>query len=250
MKIQLCLSGGGARGFAHLGVVQGLSELGFEIVRISGTSAGAIAGSFIAAGIDPQEVLEIFIRQQMFRLFGGAFNNGLLRFDGIDKLMRQYLPADLSDFKIPLIISATDILSGKTIYFTNGETVAVITGASSIPGLFRPVRYQQWVLVDGGVLNNLPVEPLKKFNLPVIGVHVNPVGEIPPPAGTISVLERTFHLGVYSNTLYRESLCDVLLEPSKLKTTKVFDYKKGKEIYEAGYQEVMHRADELLEKYL
>ncbi len=75
MKIQLCLSGGGARGFAHLGVVQGLSELGFEIVRISGTSAGAIAGSFIAAGIDPQEVLEIFIRQQMFRLFGGAFNN-------------------------------------------------------------------------------------------------------------------------------------------------------------------------------
>lgn len=250
MKIQLCLSGGGARGFAHLGVVQALYELGFDICRISGTSAGAMAGSFLAAGISPEEVRDIFMKRQLFRMFSGAFNTGLLKMDGIEKLVNQYVPRDFSALKIPLIISATDILMGKTVYFSEGPLAPVVAGASSIPGLFKPVVHEQYLLVDGGVLNNLPAEPLKKHPLPVFGIHVNPVGEIERPRTTWAVLERTFHLGVYSNTVNRAGLCEVLIEPHALKRYKVFDYEKGAEIYRIGYDEVMRKADELLERYL
>lgn len=250
MKIQLCLSGGGARGFAHLGVIQGLYELGFDIVRISGTSAGAIGGSFIAAGYAPEEILAIFIQKKLYRLVSGAFNRGLLKFNGVEELVKQNLPADFKSLKIPLIVSATDLISGKTIYFEEGELAPVITAASSIPGLFKPVAYKNYMLLDGGVLNNLPVEPLLKYPEPVIGVHVNPVGTIAEPTSTLAVLERTFHLQVYSNTEERERKCDLLIEPAALRGVRVFDYDKGNIIFRAGYDEVIRRADELLEKYL
>ena len=250
MKIQLCLSGGGARGFAHLGAIQAIYELGFDIVRISGTSAGAMAGSFIAAGLSPEEVRDIFLKRQLFRMFSGAFNTGLLKMDGIEKLVHQYVPGDFSALKIPLVISATDILKGKTIYFDEGPVAPVVAAASSIPGLFKPVTYLSHLLVDGGVLNNLPVEPLKKHPQPVFGIHVNPVGDIDKPRSTWAVLERTFHLGVYSNTISRTGICDVLIEPNALRKFKVFDYEKGAEIYQAGYNDVMSKANDLLERYL
>lgn len=250
MKIQLCLSGGGARGFAHLGIVQGLSELGFEIIRISGTSAGAIAGSFIAAGYAPEEILDIFIQKKLYRMVSGAFSRGLLKFDGVEKLVKQYLPENFQDLKIPLIINATDLLSGRTIYFEEGPLARVIMASASIPGIFKPVSMGDYLLSDGGVLNNLPVEPLLSHSYPVIGVHVNPVGKIVAPSSAWAVLERTFHLSVYSNTEVREHRCDVLIEPSALQGIKVFDYDRARDCYRTGYEEVMRRADELLEKYL
>ncbi|MBL7923930.1 MAG: patatin-like phospholipase family protein [Bacteroidia bacterium] len=246
MKIQLCLSGGGARGFAHLGAIAALQEMGFEISRISGTSAGAMAGSFMAAGYDPAEMLELFIQKQIFKMFRGVFNKGLLKMDGMASVFGQYLPEEFSGLKIPMIIAATDILSGKIVYLQEGLLLPAIVGSSSIPGLFRPVKFQGMLLVDGGVLNNLPVEPLRKYTAPIIGVHVNPVGEITAPSTTWGVLERTFHLGVFSNTVYREAFCDFLIEPADLKQTKVFDYKKAREIYKAGYNHVKKHADELL----
>jgi NTE family protein len=247
MKVQLCLSCGGARGFAHLGVIQALSEMGFEFERISATSAGAMAGSFIAAGFAPQDVLELFIKNQLFKMFSSAFNRGLLKMDGFEKLLQTHLPEDFNDLKIPFIVGATDLLKGNTVFFSEGKIAPVIMGASSIPGLFKPVSYLDYLLVDGGVLNNLPVEPLKKYQGPIVGVHVNPVGVIPAPTSTFAILERSFHLSVFSNTVYREKECALFIEPSGLKYTKVFDYKKAKEIYKAGYEEVVSRADEILE---
>ncbi len=249
MKIQLCLSGGGARGFAHLGVVEALLEMGFDIQRISGTSAGAMAGSFIAAGYSPSEILELFISNKLFSKFSGAFNRGLLKMDGVGTLFSKYLPVNFEDLKLPMVIAATDILSGKTRFFQQGPLLPAIIGSSSIPGLFKPVKYQDMLLADGGVLNNLPVEPLKKYALPVIGVHVNPVGEIGAPTSTWAVLERTFHLGVFSNTVYRMQQCDVVIEPAELKNTKVFDYRKARDIYKAGYKQVKHEAESLLDKF-
>lgn len=250
MKIQLCLSGGGARAFAHLGAVQALSELGFEVVRISGTSAGAMAGAFLAAGLAPAEVRDIFLKRQLFRMFSGAFQHGLLKMDGVEKLILQYVPDDFEGLNIPLVVSATDLLQGQTVFFSRGAVAPVVAGASSIPGLFRPVKWGQHLLVDGGVLNNLPVEPLEKYAAPVFGIHVNPVGHVPPPRSAWAVLERTFHLGVYSNIISRVERCDVFLEPAGLKHYKVFDYNKGAEIYRLGHAEVIARADELLERYL
>ena len=228
MKIQLCLSGGGARGFAHLGAIQAFHEMGISIVRISGTSAGAMAGAFIAAGYEPEEILEIFIRNQFFKMFNGAFNRGLLKMGGMEKLFKEHLPETFEELKIPLIIGVTDILKGKSQYLSDGELIPVILGSGSIPGLFKPIQHRGMLMVDGGILNNLPVEPLLKYAPPVIGIHVNPVGIIAEPTTTWSVLQRTFHLGVFSNTVYREAKCTVVIEPVALKEVKVFDYSKAR----------------------
>lgn len=246
MKIQLCLSGGGARGFAHLGAMEALFEMGFKVARISGTSAGAMAGSFLAAGYEPKQILELFIENQLFKKFRGAFNRGILKMDGVDTLFKKYLPENFSDLKIPIYVAVTDLLSGKVHFIHDGLLMPVLLGSSSIPGLFKPVKFKNMLLVDGGVLNNLPVEPLKKYSYPIIGVHVNPLGAIAPPTSTWAVLERTFHLGVLSNTVYREAMCAVLIEPQDLTKTKVFDYKKARETYKAGYDQVYRQADELI----
>ena len=247
-KVQVCLSGGGARGFAHLGVVEALKELGIEISRYSGTSAGAMAGAFLAAGYEPRVVLDLLVENKIFRMFRGAFSRGILKMDKVETFFEQYLPATFDGFKIPIFIAVTDILSGKVYYISEGDVKPVVLGSCSIPGLFKPVKYKQMLLVDGGVLNNLPVEPLQHFKDSIVGVHVNPVGEITKVSSTWSVLERTFHLGVFSNTVYREAKCAVLIEPNELKNTKVFDYKKAKDFYAIGYNQVMSQSQEILEK--
>ncbi|MBK7963958.1 MAG: patatin-like phospholipase family protein [Bacteroidetes bacterium] len=229
MKVQLCLSGGGARGFAHLGVVEALNEMGVEVSRISGTSAGAMAGAFLAAGYDPRLVLELLIEHKIFRMFRGAFNGGLLKMNKVEAFLDQYLPITFADLKLPMYIAVTDLLSGKVYFMNEGNIKQIILGSCSIPGLFKPVNYNQMLLVDGGVLNNLPIEPLQNYKDPIFGVHVNPVGELPKISSTWSVLERAFHLCVFSNTVYREAKCDLLIEPQALMNTKVFDYKKSKD---------------------
>jgi NTE family protein len=245
-KVQLCLSGGGARGFAHLGVAEALHEMGVEISRISGTSAGALAGAFLAAGYEPRLVLELLMEHKIFRMFRGAFNGGLLKMNKVEAFLDQYLPASFDELKFPMYVAVTDLLSGKVFFMNDGNIKQIILGSCSIPGLFKPMSYQQMLLVDGGVLNNLPIEPLQKYKDPIFGIHVNPVGELPKISSTWSVLERSFHLCVFSNTVYREAKCDLLIEPQALMNTKVFDYKKSKDFYKMGYQQTMFQRDEIL----
>ncbi|MFN0189091.1 MAG: patatin-like phospholipase family protein [Bacteroidia bacterium] len=247
-KVQLCLSGGGARGFAHLGVVEALYEMGIGISRISGTSAGAMAGTFLAAGYEPRIVLDLLMKNKIFRMFRGSFSGGLLRMDNVVTFLDQHLPVTFEELKFPVYVAVTDLLTGKLHYLNSGDVKPIILGSCSIPGLFKPVKYKQMLLVDGGVLNNLPVEPLQKYKDRIIGVHVNPVGELTKISSTWSVLERTFHLCVFSNTAYREAQCDVLIEPAELKNTKVFDYKKAKDFYKMGYQQALLQREEILLK--
>ncbi|CAN5631552.1 patatin-like phospholipase family protein [soil metagenome] len=235
MKINICLSGGGARGFAHLGIIHAIQEMGIGINAISGTSAGSIAGAFVAAGYSPEETKTYFIKQKLFSYLSGAFNTGLLNMDKAAKFYKQYLPATFEELSIELFVGATDLLKGETVIFHSGPLIKPIVGASSIPGLFRPVSFDGKLLLDGGILNNLPLEPLLNLPAPILGIHVNPVAEISAPKTTWGILERTFLLGVLSNSVQRFHRCDLLLEPPKLRDYKVFDYKKGEEIYKIGY---------------
>ncbi len=246
MQVNLVLSGGGARGFAHLGMVKALIELGFEPKAISGTSAGAMAGAFLAAGYAPDEIVELFIKNNFFKMLGGAFNKGLLNMDKMETFFQSSLPSDFESLKIPLNVNATDILTGEVVWFNAGLLIKPVLSSASIPGLFKPIFYQNKLLVDGGVINNLPVEPFVGSPLKTIGMHVNHVGVIRPPSTTWSVIERVFELGVYSNAEHRRKMCDIYLEPEALSSIKIFDYQKARSIYQIGYDHVMQRRDELL----
>lgn len=235
--INIVLSGGGVRGFAHLGVIKRVQEMKIEIRHLSGTSSGAIVGAFIAAGFNPDECLRIFNEGKMLRKLRTTMQRGFFKMDGLQPFYLNYFPENsFESLKIKLTISATDIVNANTVYFSEGELIQPLLAASSVPVLFRPVEYKNHLLVDGGLLNNLPVEPLLADNLPIIGSHVNPIGVMDNFSGTLRVMERCFNLGVNTNVKERMRLCDLVIEPPALKNYSVHHYSKASEIFYEGYE--------------
>jgi NTE family protein len=249
MKIGMALSGGGARGIAHLGVLKALKEQGIEPDMISGVSAGAITGALYAVGYQPDEVLEIFITTKMFRFLRPAMSKmGLLKMEKTDELYLKYLTGNSFDnLKIPLIVSATNLNEGETVYFSQGELIKPVQASSCIPVLFEPIRFNGCTYVDGGILNNLPVEPLLDTCDCIIGVHSNPYDPKQPLNSMRTVMERTLLLAVQYNVKERIKCCDLFIEPAGLRRFTTFDIAKAREIFEIGYQHTMEMAPQIEE---
>ena len=160
----MVLSGGGARGFAHLGVIQALNEAGIYPDVISGTSAGALAGVLYADGYSPEEILKLMNSGSRLDFMRPAMpREGLLQINGIIKILKAHLKAKtFEELKIPLYVAATDLNNGKSVYFSEGNLLDPVIASASIPVLFQPVKINNISYVDGGVLDNLPVYPIRK----------------------------------------------------------------------------------------
>lgn len=235
--INLVLSGGGVRGFAHLGVIKFLNETGIKINHLSGTSSGAIVAAFIAGGYKPDECLKIFNEEKMLRRLRATMQAGFFKMDGLESFYLHYFPTNsFESLEKKLTVSATDIVNAKTIYFSSGELIRPLLAATSIPVIFKPIQFKNLTLLDGGLLNNLPVEPLLEDKLPIIGVHVNPVAVVEELPNTLRVMERCFNLAVYTNVKERIRLCDLVIEPAELKKFSVHQYSKAEEIFLIGYE--------------
>ena len=245
--LSLALSGGGARGIAHLGVLAALDELGLPVGRLAGVSSGAIVGTFYAAGFAPREILRLFQGVNMVRLTRPVFGmRGLLGLDAVEQLLARHLGADLQfeDLNIPLTLAATDLGVGETVYFSQGPLLPPLLASSAVPIIYRPVEYQGRLLVDGGLLNNLPVEPLlgPPGGAPVVGVHCNPLNREARLPTLRRVLERTLQLAIHANTLARQAQCTLLLEPPALLHYRPLDYRKAAELFEIGYRYTLGQA--------
>ncbi len=238
MKTGLVLSGGGARGISHLGAVKALHEHGIRPDIISGTSAGAITGGLLAYGYTPDEILEMIISTSFVRYVRPTFaGSGLLRMDRMEEIYRKYIPENsFGCLKIPLIVSATDIFAGETVYFSEGELARPVLASSCLPGLFAPMQYQERHLVDGGVLSNMPVEPLEGVVDYLIGVHCNPFKLQHPPRNTREVVYRSLILAVHAKTKERFQKCNLLLEAPQLGDYSVYDLRKARELFVLGYR--------------
>ena len=245
----LALSGGGARGIAHLGVLAALDELGLPVARLAGVSSGAIASVFYAAGFPPREVLRLLVSTNLFRLTRPAFSRfGLLHFDAVEVLLARHLGAKLTfeDLNCPLTLVATDLMAGESVYFSTGPLLPALLASSAVPIVYRPVEYQGRQLVDGGLLNNLPVEPLLGHDgLRVVGVHCNPVNREARVSNMRRLVERTLHLAINANTASRKTQCDLLLEPPELWQYRPLSYKRAPELFDIGYRYALSQAAEL-----
>lgn len=234
--INLVLSGGGVRGFAHLGVIKALQEEGVIINAISGTSAGAVTGAFIAAGYSPDETLKIMKEYRLFRLLRGAFNTGIFSMRNFEKIFNDCFPENSFDkLSMKLYISSTNIYTGKTEFFSKGKLIPTLLASSSLPVIFRPIEIEGQLYLDGGILNNLPVEPFIGEKLPIVGVHVNPVSEVDTITSTLKIMERSFNLAVYANVIDRTKFCTFLFEPPMLGQYSVYAYSKANEVFKIGY---------------
>lgn len=245
-QLGLALSGGGARGIAHLGVLAALEELRLPVARLAGVSSGAIAGVFYAAGFSPHEILRLLMATNVFRLTRPAFSRfGLLRLDAVEQLLARHLGAKIAfeDLRLPLTLVATDLMAGESVYFSTGPLLLPLLASSAVPILYRPVEYQGRQLVDGGLLNNLPVEPLLRHeNVRVVGVHCNPINPEARIPNFRRLVERTLHLAINANTSARKSKCHLLLEPPELRHYRPLGYKRGPELFEIGYRYTMNQA--------
>ena len=237
--VGLVLSGGGARGFAHLGVIKALNEFGIKPDIISGASAGAMMGAFIAAGRTPDEVLEIAKKASFFNLSHLLFRKaGLFDMKAFEEIYLEHFPHNSFDkLPIPLNVATTDIVNCKSVYFSRGGNLAkAIMASSSIPMLFEPVELDGYMLLDGGILNNFPVEPLIGKCDKIIGVHVNSISTQVEHLHMKDMLDRSFHLSLSASVKVKEPLCDLFIEPPSMSRFGVLDIETADEIFEWGYR--------------
>ena len=234
----IVLSGGGARGFSHLGVLQALNEAGIYPDCISGTSSGSIAGVLYADGYSPREILEILSKNKRLDYLSFAIpNDGLLEMNGMLKILQKNLRAkNFKDLKIPLFVAATNLNHGKIEYFSKGDLVEAVIASCSIPIVFKPHIINNIHYVDGGVMDNLPIAPLQKKCKKIIGSYVNPVGYQDSFTNLFVIAERTFSLGVSKDIKAKALKFDLFIEPPELEKYNLLNPEKAAEIYEIGYK--------------
>ena len=236
-KIGIALSGGGVRGVAHLGVLKALNEAGIFPQHVSGSSAGAIAGTLYCCGYKPDEIFDIIIKVNFFKFMRPAISwKGIFKIEVLESFYGELLTHnDFSKLKIPLTIVATNLTTGKPTYFSEGEIIRPLMASSCIPGIFDPISIDGDLYVDGGVLNNMPIDPLEGHCDSIIGVNCNQLPEEHDIGNIKRLIERTVIMAMNCNVYNRKDRCDFFIEPLGLAGYGVFDIKKAKEIFEDGY---------------
>ena len=179
MDIALALGGGGSRGHSHIGVIRSLVNEGFIIRAIAGTSAGGLVAACCAAGITPDEMEKIFIEADQSKLYARSSKDGpsILGLGGVEVLLEKVFgDKRIEDLIIPCAITSVDIRTASEVVFTKGRVVDALLATIALPGIFPPISRGEYLLVDGGVLDPVPVSVVRSLNedLPVVAVVLTP----------------------------------------------------------------------------
>ncbi|MDX1315222.1 MAG: patatin-like phospholipase family protein [Eudoraea sp.] len=255
MDIGLVLSGGGARGIAHLGALQVFREWELVPEIIAGTSAGALIGALHATGMEPEDIFDFIRRTEIFSF--KKYARSKPGFVDTEKFYDRFLecfPSDnFSALKIPVLVTATNLLSGAPVVFKEGEVIRPILASAAFPGVFTPVRIGDDYFIDGGVLNNFPVDLISGKCKKVIGVYVNPFERkgYKDFKHSLSILERAYQIRASRDSLSKFEDCTLVISPQGLKRFGTFDLNNLETIYQLGYESALRTLDanrELIEK--
>jgi len=238
MTTGLVLSGGGARGICHLGVIKALEEKGVTINCIAGVSAGSVIGALYGNGYSPEEILDIISKTSFFRAVRLAWTfKGILNLDRLYDILIEYIPENkFESLKIPLSVCATDLKRGRVEYFSRGELIPALLSSCCVPALFNPYRFNGQLYLDGGILDNLPVKAIYDQCDVIIGSHCNFISSEFDPKNLRAVIERSLLMAINGNTTISKSLCDVLIEPPEVGKFSGFEIGKAKELFSIGYE--------------
>ena len=236
-KVGLVLSGGGARGFAHLGAIKALEEIEITPSILSGSSAGAIIAAFYSAGYEPEEIIEIALKGNFFSFSNIQLNKtGIFNMQSFDKIFKKYFKENLIEsLPIPICIAATDIIKGKTHYFKKGNLSTALQATSCIPLVFNPININDSLYLDGGILNNLPIEPLKNKCEFIIGVHCNEMSFKNENFHMKDLIDRSFHMAMNKQVHDKMHLCNLFIAPPDMSKYGLFDVNKAEEIFLYAY---------------
>ncbi len=239
MNIGIALSGGGARGIAHIGVIKALEENNITIDQVSGTSMGAIVGVLYAAGFSSNEITQLIHDEKIYKWFKVEwFRSGLLSLDGVKEILIKHIGHnEFEKLKRPFYVAVTNLNSGKGEIVNKGsQLMDWVIASASVPIVFTPVGINGFTYVDGGLFHNLPAEALVGETQYIIGSNVNPVAREEKIESAKQVGERVFNLAIAQNVWQSRTYCDYYIEPRSIRNYSPWDYFKVDELIEIGYK--------------
>ncbi len=242
-SVGLCLSGGGALGFAHIGVIQALEDNGIYPTRIAGSSMGAIIGTFYSAGYSPKELLQLIKDDKLYKItklmtFPRSFlNSGLSKHEMLGSLIHELIPHNsFEKLGKKMHICVVNLNNAEWEIVGSGDELDKwVTASASIPGLFETIKDHEINYIDGGLLNNMPAQGIAEFCETIIGVDVIP-HKIPPelkkPIDTLAFSVRAMQ---HQNSKEGRALCRFLIEPQAIVEFHEFSFDAYEAIYQHGY---------------
>ncbi|MGB9867237.1 MAG: patatin-like phospholipase family protein [Bacillota bacterium] len=237
-KLGIALSGGAARGLAHIGVLDVLCDAGCKPWCVTGTSAGAIMGALFCCGFTPKEMLNLARQVTWAKLVRPVVpRDGLLDTDRLEAFLRG-LAGDVcfEGLKVKLGVVVTDLVNAQRLLVTTGKVWPAVVASCAIPGAFRPVRKDGTVLVDGGVLENVPVRAAFQLGATsVIACDVTHTVERQYPSNMLQVIVQSLEAMQKRQSELDSALADVVIRPN-LTGLSMWDLSKADEYYQRGKQ--------------
>jgi len=247
-KIGLCLSGGGTRGFAHLGALKAFEEYGIKFDVVAGTSVGSLVGAMYCSGLSFEEMYKISKTVQAKEIRKSKFGFMPSQMDGLQKLIASSVGYEkLEDLPTKLWVVAVDLKTGEEYNFSKGDIVPIVSGSCAVPAVFVPVKYGKYTLIDGGVLNNIPANVLRDDGCDVvITIDINSTrGSGTKGTGTLECIMASFSIMVKNNSKQGYEYSDIVIQPntSKFKSTKLDG---AEEMIQEGYNSTIKVMSEIL----
>lgn len=255
-KLGLALGSGGARGAAHLGLLQALEEKGIKPSFISGCSMGAVVGAGYASGLSVEELLSAVRELKPSDIIdvSGAIITKLALFKGnkLRKLLLSKLgDITFADLKIPFVCVSVDILSGRLVELREGGVAEAVQASSAIPTVFRPVHMDGKMLVDGGVLCRVPVKQCKELGADVVvafDVLSNTGDAVEKVPNIVAKVLRVYDIMDYNQNEYAKKelkdCYDLWLAPA-MDGLNQYNIKDTERAYELGYEYAAEHVDEI-----
>ena len=237
-QLGITLSGGAARGYAHIGVLRAFEEAGVEIDYVSGASMGAIVGLLYAAGKTPDEMLTIAKSIRKRRVTSsGRFSLRKKGLDYMEQILKKHIAATTFDeLEKPFFVCVTNFQSGQYEIISEGNIYPAVRASAAVPFVYRQQIINGTAYIDGGVVNNLPVEPLRDVCLKVVGISVNPIEYKSKKMKLKKQVFRVSELMINENEARRIAMCDYHLEVPDLGSIDFEDYDQPEKIHDMGYR--------------
>jgi NTE family protein len=246
-SIGLALGGGAVLGAAHIGVLRALAEFDIRIDYVTGTSIGSLVGSLFACGKGWEAIGEVASELSWMDISKMTFSrSGLLSNEKLGGLVRKTIgERTFADTDIPLALIATDIGTGDKHVLNEGPIDTAVMASTCIPGIFIPVKRDGLLLVDGGIVENVPIPTLRELGAEyIIGVNLNAHHGNRTPRNILEVLSNSFHYTLANATRFQVNEADILIEPD-LSEFSFIDTDQVPDLIEAGYttaREALERA--------
>lgn len=246
-RLGVAFSGGGARGFAHLGALKALEEVGLKPDILSGVSAGSVVAVLYASGLSPEKIMSLFNNRKFKDFCEFSFSlsrkTGFFSLDRFKEFVRETVApyVNLEDLPVPAYLGVTDFNAGAPAEFHTGEIADRVAASCSIPICFNPAVIDGVVYVDGGVVRNMPAWIIRDKCERLIGINCSPVLRYNSHNSMADIAMRTYNLMAKANQAEDLAMCDLAVEILEIAHYKVFNLKEINKVFISGYA-TMRRA--------